>query len=53
MIYNTRNRSNYTTKSQKEKRPVLMLVQEENETWMSNVDKQIWKMYVLGIRCGC
>ena len=32
MIYNTRNQSNDTTESQKEKRPVLMLLQEENET---------------------
>ena len=31
MIYNTRNQSNDTTESQKEKRPVLMLLQEENE----------------------
>ena len=29
MIYNTRNRSNYTTESQKEKRPVLIFMQEE------------------------
>ena len=26
MIYNTRNRSNDTTESQKEKRPVFMLI---------------------------
>ena len=32
MIYNTRNQSNDTTESQREKRPVLMLLQEENET---------------------
>ena len=32
MIYNTINRSNDTTKSQKEKRPVLVLMQEESET---------------------
>ena len=32
MIYNTRNRSNDTTESQKEKRTVLMLMQEESET---------------------
>ena len=32
MIYNTRNQSNDTTESQKEKRPVLMLLQEENES---------------------
>ena len=32
MIYNTRNWSNYTTKIQKEKRTVLMLMQEESET---------------------
>ena len=32
MIYNTRNQSNDTTESQKEKRPLLMLLQEENET---------------------
>ena len=37
MIYNTRNQSNDTTESQKEKRPVLMVVQEENETWLPNV----------------
>ena len=37
MIYDTRNQSNDTTESQKEKRPVLMLLQEENETWLSNV----------------
>ena len=32
MIYNTRNWSNDTTETQKEKRPVLMLMQEESET---------------------
>ena len=32
MIYNTRNQSNDTTESQKEKRPALMLLQVENET---------------------
>ena len=32
MIYNTRNRSNDTTETQKEKRPVLMLMLEESET---------------------
>ena len=53
MIYDTGNWSNYTTESQKEKkRPVLMLMQEESETWMSSVCKQIWKVYVLEIRCG-
>ena len=33
MIYNTRSRSNDAIKSQKEKRPVLMLKQEESETF--------------------
>ena len=37
MIYDTRNQSNDTTESQKEKRPVLMVVLEENETWLPNV----------------
>ena len=32
MIYNTRNRINYTAESQKEKRSVLMFMQEECET---------------------
>ena len=32
MICNTRNRSNDTTKIQKEKRPVPVLMQEESET---------------------
>ena len=32
MIHNTRNRSNDATESQKEKRPVLILMQEESET---------------------
>ena len=32
MIYNTRNRSNDTTESQKEKKTCLMLMQEESET---------------------
>ena len=32
MIYNTRNRSNDTRGSQKEKKPVLMLMQDESET---------------------
>ena len=50
MIYNIRNWSNYRTQSQKEKRPVLMLIQEEIETWMPNVCKQIWKLYILGIK---
>ena len=39
-------------KVRKKKRPVLMLMQEESETWMSSVCKQIWKVYVLEIRCG-
>ena len=38
-------------KVRKKKRPVLMLMQEESETWMSSVCKQIWKVYVLEIRC--
>ena len=37
MIYNTRNGNNETTESQKEKWPVLVLMQEESETWLSNV----------------
>ena len=37
MIYNTRNRSNDKTEIQKAKRPVLMLMQEERESWLSNV----------------
>ena len=32
MIYNTRNQSNYTTEIQKERKPVLMPMQEESET---------------------
>ena len=32
MIYNTRNPGNDTTESHKEKRPVLMLMQEKSET---------------------
>ena len=36
----------------KKKRPVLMFVQEESETWISNLWKQIWKVYILGIRYG-
>ena len=32
MIYDTRNQNNDTTESQKETRPVLMLMQEEIET---------------------
>ena len=32
MTYNTRNRSNDTTENQREKRPVLMLMQEGRET---------------------
>ena len=32
MIYNTRNWSNDTAESQKEKRPVLILILEESET---------------------
>ena len=32
MIYNTRGWSNDTTETQKEKRPVLMLMLEESET---------------------
>ena len=39
-------------KSRKEKIPVLILMQEESETRISNVCKQIWKVYILGIRCG-
>ena len=32
MICNTRDQSNYTTETQKEKRPVLIFMQEESET---------------------
>ena len=32
MIYNTRNRNNDTTESQKEKRSVVMRMKEESET---------------------
>ena len=32
MIYNARNWNNDTTETQKEKRPALMLMQEESET---------------------
>ena len=31
MIYINRNRSNYTTESQKEKKTCFMLIQEESE----------------------
>ena len=41
MICNTRDQSNYTTENQKEKRPVLIFMQEESETWMFNACKQI------------
>ena len=37
MIYITRNQSNDTTETQKEKKAVLMLMLEESETWLSNV----------------
>ena len=37
MIYNARNQSNDATEIQKEKRPVLMFMQEESETWLYNV----------------
>ena len=37
MIYNTRNRNSDATESQKEKRSVLMLKQEESKAWLSNV----------------
>ena len=36
MIYNTRNHSNDTAETQKEKRPVSMLMLEESEIWLSN-----------------
>ena len=36
MIYNTRNRSNDATESQKEKRPVLMLI------LVQSVKKESW-----------
>ena len=36
-IYSTRNWSNDSTETQKEKRPVLMIMLEESETWMFNV----------------
>ena len=32
MIYNMRNRNNDTTESKKDKRPVLMLTQDESKT---------------------
>ena len=50
MICNTRDRSNYTTETQKEKRPVLIFMQEESETWMFNACKQIWKVYILTLK---
>ena len=37
MIYNTRNQGNDTTESQEKKRPVLMLMQQESETSLSNI----------------
>ena len=37
MIYNTRNWNKDATESQKEKRSVLMLKQEESEASQSNV----------------
>ena len=37
MIYNNRNRNNDTTENQKEKIPVLMFMQEESKTWLSNI----------------
>ena len=43
---------NYATKSQKEKKIYFNVHAGESETWMSNVCKQIWKVYILGIRCG-
>ena len=47
MIYNTKNRSNNTTVSQKEKRPVLMLM-------FSTISQKSWiiKGYIVRIRCG-
>ena len=48
MIYNTRNRSNDTTETQK-KRSVLMLMQEESET-IGKYSKQTNKMWSL--KCG-
>ena len=37
MIHSTRNQSKDTLESQKAKKSVLMLMQDENKTWLSNV----------------
>ena len=47
MIYKTRNRSNNTTESQKEKRSVLMLMQEKVKLDSPKHSKQTNKMLSL------
>ena len=49
MIYNTTNRSNYTTESQKEKKTCINAHAGGKWNLNSNIYKQIWKVYVLGI----
>ena len=56
MIYNTRNRSNDITESQKEKKDVLMLMQEEVKLDCPIYSKQTNKMWSLKslvmLKCG-
>ena len=54
MVYNTRNRSNDTIESQKEKKEIFNAHAggKWNLTVQCIVNKQIWKVHILGIRYG-
>ena len=54
MIYNTRNRSDDTIESQKEKKASfnVHVGGKLNLTIQCIANKKIWKVHILGIRCG-
>ena len=52
MTYNTKKQNNDTTESQKEKKTCFNAHAGEKVTVQSTVNKQIWKVYILGIGCG-
>ena len=52
MIYNTKNQSNDTTESQKEKKTCFNARAGGKLTVQCIVNKQVYKACILGIRCG-
>ena len=52
MIYNTKNWNNDATESQREKKTCFNVHAGGKLTVQCIVNKQIWKVYILGIGCG-